>query len=377
MYTVLLDGPDPRFLGGSARDRNARIVRRAGAALCLPTDLYRYQSHAAMLVPSDVALTPSLFSDPTFNDAVRRVAPTRLDSASGASVVVGAAASLASLSSESCELATLASERVGSNTILHLGTPRARRQATHAALFATPKASDGWVSRHVTRPPSYLCTRAALIWGVSANAANFAALAVGLACAVIAAQPGYGAFVAAGILFQIAAVLDDVAGEIARATLTESELGARIDTLVNLVTYMACFFGTTIGWTREGSGTLAVTSTVLVGVAVAASLVRGARFVERQGNSATLVVVDRAVQRAARDTGRWPLRIAAGAFALLRRDMLAMTVLLVSLTGVRAAVPAMILLGTLIAQLVFGAYGQELADAARAERRRPRAAPAA
>jgi CDP-L-myo-inositol myo-inositolphosphotransferase len=375
MYTVLLDGPDARLLGGSARARNARVAARWGASLCLLPDLAAYGPHAAMLVPPDVALMPSLFRDSTFDAATRRAVPTRLQAA-GASVIVGSAATLATLSIEAAALTALPVEELDADTLLPIDTPRARRFATRVAILASEKPTDGWVSRHCNRPISRVCTRIALFCGLSANAASLVTLGVGLLCAWAAAQPSYLSFVATGLLFQLASVLDGVDGEIARATLTESEQGAQIDTLVDQLTYAACFVGMMVGWIRAGSGQVALASTVAIGVALAASLARGARFVARHGENASFVVIDRSVRRAALDTGHVPLRLAAGAFALLRRDVFAAIFLVVSLTGLRVLVPILILAGILIANLTFSLYGQELADAARAERRRPRAAAA-
>jgi len=374
MYTVLVGGPDPDFLGSSSRARNARVIARGGATLCSLDALAEYGPHAAMLVPPDVALMPSLFRDSTFDAATRRGTPTRLVSGT-ASIVVGAASALAVLAS-SGDSASVPAETVSDGTLLAIRHARERRAATRAALLATAKPSDGWVSRHCNRPISRTCSRLALACGLSANAASIVTLGVGLLCAWTAAQPGYDWFVATGLLFQLASVLDGVDGEIARATLTESELGARIDTLVDQATYAACFIGTTIGWVRAGSGALAFWSTVAIGVALAITLARGGRFVAKHGQNASFVIIDRSVRRAALDTGRLPLQLAASAFTLLRRDIFAVVFLLVSLTGVRAAIPALILAGILIANLTLSLYGPELADAARAERRRPKVAAA-
>jgi CDP-L-myo-inositol myo-inositolphosphotransferase len=236
------------------------------------------------------------------------------------------------------------------------------------ALRATQKVTDGWVSRTLNRPVSRACSRVALSVGMTASTASFITLLIGLGCAWIAAQPGYVPLVLTGILFQLASILDGVDGEIARATLTESDNGARVDTIVDQVTYVACFAGATIGWVREGSGTVALASTLFIGFALVLTLLRGGRFVSQHADNASFVFIDRAVRRAALDTGRLPLRLAAAAFTLLRRDLFAIIFLVVSLTGVRAMIPALIVVGILIANLTFTFYGSELADAARAER---------
>jgi CDP-L-myo-inositol myo-inositolphosphotransferase len=208
----------------------------------------------------------------------------------------------------------------------------------------------------------------ALAVGMSASSASAITLLIGLGCAWIAAQPGYVPLVLTGVLFQLASILDGVDGEIARATLSESETGARVDTIVDQVTYVACFAGATIGWAREGRGALAIAFTIVIGVALVLSLLRAGRFVARHAENASFVFVDRSVRRAARDTGRLPLRIAAAAFTLLRRDLFAIIFLAVSLAGIRALIPGLILVGIAIANVTFTLYGAELADAARAER---------
>jgi CDP-L-myo-inositol myo-inositolphosphotransferase len=365
MYIVPLNGPDVRFLGGSAASRNARVARRVGATICALRDLPRDRSATAVVVPAHVALMASLFDDPAFLTAAAAGLPLWLDSGPGASVLVGPAAKVGA---DLPSLAAFPRQMVSPGLILNVSTPADRREATRMALRATQKVTDGWVSRTLNRPVSRACSRVALSVGMTASTASFITLLIGLGCAWIAAQPGYVPLVLTGILFQLASILDGVDGEIARATLTESDNGARVDTIVDQVTYVACFAGATIGWVREGSGTVALASTLFIGFALVLTLLRGGRFVSQHADNASFVFIDRAVRRAALDTGRLPLRLAAAAFTLLRRDLFAIIFLVVSLTGVRAMIPALIVVGILIANLTFTFYGSELADAARAER---------
>lgn len=380
MYIVPLNGPDQRFLGGSAASRNARVARRAGATICALRDLPGDTSTTAVVVPAHVALMTALFDDPSFIAAAESASPLWLDAAPGASVLVGPARMLGTdVRHPRGDLASLAGfprQTVTPGVILNIATAADRRASTAIALRATQKPTDGWVSRTFNRPVSRACSRVALAVGMGPSTASFITLLIGLGCAWIAAQPGYLPLVLTGVLFQLASILDGVDGEIARATLTESESGARVDTIVDQVTYVACFAGATVGWVREGSGTVAVASTLFIGVALVLSLLRGGRFVSRHATNASFVFIDRAVRRAAQDTGRLALRLAAAAFTLLRRDVFAVIFLLVSLTGVRAMIPALIVVGIVIANATFTCYGSELADAARAERGMPEAAPA-
>jgi hypothetical protein len=63
--------------------------------------------------------------------------------------------------------------------------------------------------------------------------------------------------------------------------------------------------------------------------------------------------------------------MAAGAFTMLRRDLFAVIFLGAALTGPRASIPGLVLVGVLIANLTFTFYREELAEAARAEREMP------
>jgi CDP-L-myo-inositol myo-inositolphosphotransferase len=251
---------------------------------------------------------------------------------------------------------------------LDVSTAAARRRAAWTILRRTAKPTDGWVSRHLNRPISRLISYALLSLRLRPSHASALTLLVGLAAGLAAAQPGYGALVTAGLLFQLASILDGVDGEMARATLTESKAGAQLDTIVDQASYVACFIGQAIGWAREGSGSAALTWTVVIGAALVLSLLRAGRFVARYAGNASFVAIDRAVRRAARDTGRLSLRLAAGLFTLLRRDLFALLFLAVSLTGVRALIPILVGAGIVIANVTFSLHHADLAAAATAER---------
>ncbi len=367
MHIVPMDGADTRFLGGSARARHARLAARVGASFTTLDRLSADHAGTVVLVPAQAALMLPFFRDPAFLDAARHDGLTRLEAATGAFAVVGPARLVAPLATGFDALQTLPRRALGPGTVLNIGTVSDRRRATRDALLATQKATDGWVSRHCNRPISRACSRVALAVGLGATGASLGTLLLGLLCAWVAAQPGYLAFVGTGVLFQLTSVLDGVDGEIARATLTESERGARVDTIVDQLTYLTSFAGLAIGWVREGSGPTALWLTVAIGATLVLTLLRAGRFVAAHASNASFVVIDRSVRRAARDTGLVTLRAAALLFTLLRRDVFAVLFLAVSFTGQRAAVPVLILAGILVANLTFSLHGRALADAARAE----------
>ncbi len=340
---MLLAGDDPHLFGEPVRARNRRVAARVGARL---VDLGESVDHGAPQVPlTDSALPPELCvpADVAINPWLFPLAITgRVVAVPGA----GAAADGA----------------------MDVSTPAARRRAAWRIVRRTTKATDGWVSRHFNRPISRIISFVMLSLGLRAAHASLATLLFGLAAAAIAAQPGYLAFALVGVLFHAASVLDGVDGEMARATLTESEAGARLDTIVDQATYMACFTGVVVGWIREAGAGVVITWTAIVTAALLLTLARGGRFVARYAPNASFVFIDRSVRRAACDTRMAGLRVAAAAFTLLRRDVFALVFMVVGFTGSRALVPALVAAGVVVANLTFSLYQRELAAAAIAER---------
>lgn len=317
---VLLPGPDVRVLGVSARARNERVAARAGARLVSHDQLAACGDRPVILVPADRLIDLSAFP-PSSPDA-----------------------------------------------LFDVSTPAARLRTAWSILRRTAKPTDGWVSRHWNRPVSRVVSFLLLSLGLRPSHASAITLIVGIGAAVIAAQPGYCALVATGMLFQVASVLDGVDGEMARATLTESDAGARLDAIVDQITYVACFIGATIGWVREGRGVDALIWTAAVGAALVLTLLRAGRFVSRYAPNASFVFIDRSVQRAARVSRRAGLRLTPGLFTLMRRDLFAIIFLAVSLTGLRVLIPVLVCAGVVIANLTFSIYRRELGEAALAER---------
>jgi CDP-L-myo-inositol myo-inositolphosphotransferase len=363
---VLLHGPDQRLLGGSVHARNARVAARADAVL-LDSDAMTAAPPSAgdlaVVVPCGIAIDVALFPLPDL------AAATWLESPHGGAVIAGPWQDVAPFAGAiGGDAANLPRQELADAAIFDLSTRERRRRASWTILRRTGKPTDGWVSRQFNRPISRVLSYGLLSIGLSAWHASTMTLLIGMLGALIAAQPGYAAFVEMGVLFQIASILDGVDGEMARATLTESEAGARLDTIIDQVTYVAFFIGVTIGWAREGGSAVVLWWTVIVVLALVVSLLRGARFVSLHAPDASFVFIDRSVRRAAQDSGRMPLRAAASLFALLRRDAFAVIFLLTSLTGRRAFVPCMVAFGVALANFTFSRYDRELAAAAARER---------
>jgi phosphatidylglycerophosphate synthase len=245
------------------------------------------------------------------------------------------------------------------------GTTRAsRRRAAWHILRRTAKTSDGWVSRHFNRPVSRTVSYALLALRLRPNHVSIMTLMLGVAAAAIGSNPGSLALIGTGILLHMTSVLDGVDGEIARATLTESDAGARLDTFVDRSTCLLCFGGAMIGWGREVGFVHASLVGLVVVLGLFLSLARGQRFVARHGTNASFLLIDRSVRQAARDSEDSLLRLAAAGFSLLRRDLFSVLFLAVSFTGRRELIPGLVVFGIVLANLTLSRYQHELAAAA-------------
>jgi CDP-L-myo-inositol myo-inositolphosphotransferase len=325
----------------SVRERNRRVAIRVGATVAFDESDAPSSSTRLIIVPPQILLEPAFFD---------RVPPGRSDAA---------------------DLLNAFDFDQASGAAFNVSTGEGCRRAENTILERTGKTSDGWVARHWNRPISRRISGVLLSMGFTPWHASMLTLVVGVLAALLAIRPGYAALVGTGLLFQLASVLDGVDGEMARATLAESEAGARLDTLVDHLTYVACFVGVGIGWVREGVGSQALWWTLAILVALAVSIARGARFVSRHApeQSGGAAFVNRALRRAARDSGRPALWMVAMTFEVIRRDLFAVVFLVVALLGQRVLIPGLVAGGIVLTNAAFTTYRRELSVAAMAEAR--------
>jgi CDP-L-myo-inositol myo-inositolphosphotransferase len=370
---VLADATGLRVVGIPVRERNLRVLSRAGASLATLEEVAQLAPERRVLaVRADFVLQVAVFAAlPAEANAACLVGP-----ADGPYALFGpahsVAAQLAAFVRGDSLLTSVPVTTLPQQAALSAIDKAAARRTTATLLRLAAKPTDGVVSRNLNRRVSRLFSRVFLAWRMAPVQASVLNLAIGLACAYCAAQTGYATMVMAGMLFQFASAFDGVDGEMARTTLRESPRGAWIDTVVDNITYAACLVGITIGWMREGIGPLGTALCAALLVSVPATVLALMRFVHRYGPDGSLVFVDRCVERAAKDSGLTSLRVARLLFYALRRDVFAMLFFVVSLTGVRAAVPATVALGVAIALATLLGHRAQLLAAAQALATAPR-----
>ncbi|HIM56594.1 MAG TPA: CDP-alcohol phosphatidyltransferase family protein [Candidatus Latescibacteria bacterium] len=133
---------------------------------------------------------------------------------------------------------------------------RTARDAKNMLFSQVTKKTSGFVSRHLNARFSIPTSKLLVETGISPHMVTVLfVLTTGLTSAYLFSMPDdYLYLAAAGILWQMAAVLDRCDGEIARVKLCESKFGAWFDTVTDNIAYLAMFAGLQVGMSRLHPG---------------------------------------------------------------------------------------------------------------------------
>lgn len=129
---------------------------------------------------------------------------------------------------------------------------RSARAAKNMLFSQVTKATSGFISRHLNARISIPISKALIETGISPHlVTSLLVMPAGLASAYLVTRPEQYLWLAgAGVLWQLAAILDRCDGEIARVQLSESKFGAWFDTLTDNVAYLCAYSGMLVGLHR-------------------------------------------------------------------------------------------------------------------------------
>jgi len=113
------------------------------------------------------------------------------------------------------------------------------KSAEKKLLNAVRKETDGFVSRNFNRYVSLFLSKQLLKLHVSPNQISFTNLLIGLVSAGFILLGGYVNFLIGAVLFQLTSIIDGSDGEVAKLTFQCSKYGAWIDTICDVLTYLA------------------------------------------------------------------------------------------------------------------------------------------
>lgn len=218
---------------------------------------------------------------------------------------------------------------IGDRMWQDVDTPEACREGERLLLASVRKKTDGPISRLINRPISIALSRRLVRTPVTPNQLSALNLAVGLGAAILAAKGGYWPFLAAGLLFQFASILDGVDGEVAKLTFQATPRGEWIDTACDQISYVAFLLGLAIGVYRSDLpqayfqlGVLGVVSGILSLASISLYLTR------QQGSGSAL-----SIRYGFYDGTGIASRVMRVVNYFGKRDMLAFLVFLLALVG--------------------------------------------
>jgi phosphatidylglycerophosphate synthase len=165
-----------------------------------------------------------------------------------------------------------------------------RRAKQHIFRNVT-KPTSGWVSKHINSLFSIPVSYAISELPITPNMVTVATTVVGLASAAFVAFGDPLNVAIGGLLFQLAAAMDRVDGEIARSKYQASENGAWIDTVGDNLTYLAFVVGITWGYYRATGGTWILATGAGLLVVLGLMLVAMYAYLKRFTQSGSLVAV--------------------------------------------------------------------------------------
>lgn len=170
-------------------------------------------------------------------------------------------------------------------------TPADLAEAKRKLLAGIRKDSDGPISRYLNRPLSTALSRLLVHTPVTPNQISVSTLVLSLIGAGFAVAGGYVNFLIAGVLFQIASIVDGTDGEIAKLKFLSSHRGEWIDTVCDNLSYLAFLAGLTLGAYRTGLPAYYPLTGVLGFVMGAGSIANLTSYVAREKSSGSFLSV--------------------------------------------------------------------------------------
>jgi CDP-L-myo-inositol myo-inositolphosphotransferase len=125
-------------------------------------------------------------------------------------------------------------------------TPGALKEAEKRLLKSACKSEDGFIARHLNRRISLFLSRLLAKTSATPNQITLVHLFLGILSACLIAFEGYWPLLFAGILFQLASIIDGCDGELARLKFLGSKLGEWLDTISDEVVYSAFLVGVSL-----------------------------------------------------------------------------------------------------------------------------------
>lgn len=183
------------------------------------------------------------------SDAVRREKPVAY---TGNGQAAGIAVSRPDLMLDCTVFGSLEKTGIPDGTFSELAdTPERAKEVKRFVFRSLIKPTDGWFAVNLNRPASISLSKILVRFPVHPNVVTVFTGLVGIASGLLPMLGTYLGFVAGGLLYQLASILDGVDGELARVKFLGSRTGEWLDTIGDDLTNVVYLTGVTIGVHRS------------------------------------------------------------------------------------------------------------------------------
>ena len=232
---------------------------------------------------------------------------------------------------------------------------RTERHDVEGLVFRSlRRETDGWVASRLNRPVSLFLSRRLIRIPLHPNGFTLVTFLVGLGSGALAARGSPLSMAAAGVLYQLASVLDGVDGEVARAKFLTSRAGGWLDTICDEATNLAFLIGVIIGIRRmHYPGILLSLGTAALALYILTLLLLYGQLVFRLRSSSLLAFQEEIGRPEFR--GRKMARFVLFLQPLIKRDLYAFLFMVLCLAGFPGLIVVLWLVAVALTPVLYAA----------------------
>ncbi len=224
---------------------------------------------------------------------------------------------------------------IGQNFCINITSKNTFKKAEKYLLNTARKPTDGFISRNFNRYISLFLTKRLIKLKLAPIHISIANLIIGLASGWFIGKGGYVNTLIATILFQFASMFDGCDGENARLTFRSSGLGANIDTVCDITTFLVFLVNLPIGLYGFTGKAIYIILGIVTIISVFSFYLIMANFVKKAKIRGHLVKIVKSIEQGSNSSGvigKIDRLVSKSAF-IYRRDFFSFSFLVFGILG--------------------------------------------
>ena len=224
---------------------------------------------------------------------------------------------------------------INHNFYINVVSKNTFKKAEKYLLNTARKPTDGFISRNFNRHISLFLTKRLIKLKLAPFHISIANLIIGLASGWFIGKGGYVNTLIATILFQFASMFDGCDGENARLTFRSSGLGAKIDTVCDITTFLVFLVNLPIGLYAFTGKVIYIILGIVTIISVFSFYLVMANFVKKAKVGGSIVKIVKSIEQGSNSSGvigKIDRLVSKSAF-IYRRDFFSFSFLVFGILG--------------------------------------------